>query len=45
MNSTTMSIVISKDLKKILEEVAAKKNISQNALVRLALSEYIERNK
>ena len=43
MNSA-ISIVLSKELKEKIKELAKKKNISQNALVRLAISEYIERN-
>lgn len=44
MNSETISIVLSKELKEKIKELANKKNISQNALIRLAISEYIERN-
>lgn len=43
--TTTISTVIPKELKKQIEELAKKKNISRNALVRLALSEYLERSK
>lgn len=43
MNSA-ISIVLSEELKEKIKELAKKKNISQNALVRLAISEYIERN-
>ena len=42
MNSKT---VWNEDLKKQAQELAKKKNISLNAIVRLALSELIERNK
>lgn len=41
---SAISIVLSKELKEKIKELAKKKNISQNALVRLAISEYIERN-
>lgn len=44
MNSETISVVLSKELKEKIKELTKKKNISQNALVRLAISEYIERN-
>lgn len=40
-----INIVLSEELKKAIQEISKKKNISQNALVRLAISEYIERNK
>ena len=43
MNSA-ISIVLSEGLKEKIKELAKKKNISQNALIRLAISEYIERN-
>lgn len=33
------------ELKKELEKISEKKMISQNAIIRLALQEYIERNK
>lgn len=45
MNSTTICIVLNEELKKQTQELAKKKNISLNAIVRLALSELIERNK
>lgn len=45
MNSTTVCIVLNKELKNQSQELAKKKNISLNALVRLALSEFLERNK
>jgi len=41
---SAINVVLSKELKEKIEEFAAKKHISQNALVRLAISEYIERN-
>ena len=44
MNKEQVCIVLSKDLKEKIKEFANKKNISQNALIRLAISEYIERN-
>lgn len=45
MNSETICIALSKELKNEIKELMKKKNISQNALVRLAISEYVERNK
>ena len=45
MNSKTVCIVLNEELKKQAQELAKKKNISLNAIVRLALSELIERNK
>lgn len=45
MNSKTICVVISEELKEKIEEYAKKKNISRNALVRIAISEYLERNK
>lgn len=45
MNSETICVVVSKELKEKIKNCSKKKNISQNALVRLAISEYIERNK
>lgn len=44
MNSEAINVVLTKELKEKIKELAKKKNISQNALVRLAISEYIERN-
>lgn len=44
MNSETISVVLPKDLKEKIKELTKKKNISRNALIRLAVSEYIERN-
>lgn len=44
MNSEVINVVLPKELKEKLKEVAKKKNISQNALVRLAITEFIERN-
>lgn len=43
--NVAINVVLSKELKDKIKELAAQKNISQNALVRLAISEYIERNK
>ena len=40
-----INIALSEELKVAIRQIAKKKNISQNALVRLAISEYIERNK
>lgn len=45
MNSKTVCIVLNEELKNQAQELAKKKNISLNAIVRLALSELIERNK
>ena len=45
MNSERLCIALSKELKAKLEEISSKKNISQNSVIRLAISEYIERNK
>lgn len=36
-------LTISEELKKRIEEMAKKKNISANALIRLAISEYLEK--
>lgn len=44
MNDEVINVVLPKELKDKIKELAKKKNISQNALVRLAISEYIERN-
>ena len=44
MKNATICVYMNEVLKKKLEELANKKNISQNALIRLALIEYIERN-
>lgn len=44
MNSETISVVLPTELKEKIKELTKKKNISQNALIRLAVSEYIERN-
>lgn len=44
MNSETINIVLTKELKDKVKEYSKKKCISQNALIRLAISEYIERN-
>lgn len=45
MNSEKICICLNKELKQLLKEIAAKKNISQNSIVRMAISEYIERSK
>ena len=45
MNSEQINVVLTKELKDKVEELAKKMNISRNALVRIALFEYIERNK
>ena len=44
MNDEKVCIALSKELKEKIKQYANKKNISQNALIRLAISEYIERN-
>lgn len=44
MNNEKVCIVLTTELKEKIKELANKKNISQNALIRLAISEYIERN-
>lgn len=44
MNEKQICFALSKELKEKIKELASKKNISQNALIRLAISEYIERN-
>ena len=44
MNNEKICIVLTEELKQKIKELANKKNISQNALIRLAISEYIERN-
>jgi len=44
MNKEKVCFVLSKELKDKIKEFSNKKNISQNALIRLAISEYIERN-
>lgn len=38
-----ISIILTKELKKQIEDVAKRKNISRNALIRMALTEYLER--
>lgn len=45
MNTETINVVLPKELKDQIEDFAKKKSISRNALVRLALSEFLERNK
>jgi predicted HicB family RNase H-like nuclease len=42
-NDTVMNIAISKELKEKAQEYAKSKSISLNSLVRLALSEYLEK--
>lgn len=44
MKNEQICITLSKELKEKIKEFANKKNISQNALIRLAISEYLERN-
>lgn len=43
-NDEVLNIVLTTELKQKVKEMAEKKSISINALVRLALSEYLERN-
>lgn len=45
MNSESINVVLTKELKKTIDNLAKKLNISRNALVRLALTEFIERSK
>ena len=45
MNNDMINVVLPKELKAKIKEIADKKSLSLNALVRLALSEYIERIK
>lgn len=45
MQDTSICFVLNKELKKQIQEFAKKKNISQNSLIRLAISEFLERNK
>ena len=45
MNSESINIVLTKELKETIDNLAKKLNISRNALVRLALTEFIERSK
>lgn len=41
----SMCLYLKKELKKSIDELAKKKNISTNSLIRMALSEYLENNK
>ena len=45
MNNDIINVVLPKELKAKIKEIADKKSSSLNALERLALSEYIERIK
>lgn len=45
MNSESINVVLTKELKETIDNLAKKLNISRNALVRLALTEFIERSK
>lgn len=38
-------ISMDKELKELIKQFSEKKHISQNAIIRLAIIEYIERNK
>ena len=44
MNDEIIHTVLPKDLKDKIKELADKKSLSLNAVVRLALSEFLERN-
>ena len=44
MNSESINVVLTKELKETIDNLAKKLNISRNALVRLALTEFIERS-
>jgi metal-responsive CopG/Arc/MetJ family transcriptional regulator len=44
MNTEAINVVLPKELKVKIKEMAIKKNISRNALIRLALTEFLERN-
>ena len=43
-NDTVMNIAISKELKEKIQNKKKKKNISLNALIRLIITEYLERS-
>lgn len=43
MYNTSIYVVLSEELKEKVQKLAKRKNISQNALVRIALSEYLEK--
>lgn len=43
-NDTVMNIAISKELKEKIQNKAKQKNISLNALIRLIITEYLERS-
>ena len=40
---TTMCLYLPKELKNYIDGVAKKKNISSNALIKLAITEYLEK--
>lgn len=44
MNDDIINVVIPKELKEKAKETANKKGLSLNALVRLAISEFLERS-
>lgn len=44
MNEEKILLTLSKDLKDKLKKLANDKNISLNSLIRIALSEYLERS-
>lgn len=44
-NKKYKTLILSDDLEKEAKKIAEKKEISLNCLIRIALSEYIERNK
>ena len=45
MNNDVINVVLPKELKDKIKHLAEQKSLSLNAVVRLALSEFIERNK
>ena len=42
-NDEKINLVLSTELKTKIEEIAKKKNISKNSLIRMVLSEYVEK--
>jgi predicted transcriptional regulator len=43
MNDDRINVVLPEELKNKIQELAKKKNISLNSIVRIALTEYLER--
>lgn len=41
----TMCLYLTEEFKKEIDELAKKKNVSTNSLIRLAISEYLEKQK